>query len=84
MFRISTLLLCAALSTTGCVTLPEQDSTRKSSDTSAGVSRGLSNDKVPVTADQIHDGNAKQMLANLEDEVRRATSEPIEISPDNN
>jgi len=44
----------------------------------------LSNDKVPVMADQINADNATKMLANLEEEVSRAYQEPLELPPDNN
>lgn len=84
MNRIASLMFIGALATTGCVTLPEMSSTQKDTDSASNVTRGLSNDKIPVTADQIHEGNARQMLMNLQDEVRRASNEPIEISPDNN
>jgi len=46
--------------------------------------RGLSNDKIPVMADQINTDNATKMLANLEEEVSKAYQEPVELSPDNN
>lgn len=76
--------MIVALGNTGCVTLPEMTSAKNETNSNSNVTRGLSNDKIPVTADQIHDGNAQQMFMNLQDEVRRASNEPIEISPDNN
>ncbi|MCY2941562.1 MAG: hypothetical protein NTV50_07810 [Planctomycetota bacterium] len=44
----------------------------------------MSNDKIPVMADQINTDNATKMLANLEEEVSKAYKEPLELSPDNN
>lgn len=83
MKNLATALLLGVIATTGCVTLPEID---KKADISSNQekTRGLSNDKIPVMADQINADNATKMLANLEEEVSKAYQEPLELSPDNN
>ncbi|NBR04230.1 MAG: hypothetical protein EBT92_00485 [Planctomycetes bacterium] len=83
MKNIATALMLGVIATTGCVTLPEIDKKADIS-TSQEKTRGLSNDKVPVMADQINADNASKMLANLEEEVSKAYREPLELSPDNN
>ncbi|MBJ7306087.1 MAG: hypothetical protein DWI08_01635 [Planctomycetota bacterium] len=83
MKKLTTALLLGVFATTGCVTLPEVDKKAEISN-SQEKTRGLSNDKVPVMADQINADNATKMLANLEEEVSRAYQEPLELPPDNN
>ena len=83
MKNLTTALLLGVFATTGCVTLPEVDKKAEISN-SQEKTRGLSNDKVPVMADQINADNATKMLANLEEEVSRAYQEPLELPPDNN
>jgi len=83
MKNLATALLLGVIATTGCVTLPEIDKKADISN-SQEKTRGLSNDKVPVMADQINADNATKMLANLEEEVSKAYQEPLELSPDNN
>ncbi len=83
MKKLITALLLGVFATTGCVTLPEVDKKAEISN-SQEKTRGLSNDKVPVMADQINADNATKMLANLEEEVSRAYQEPLELPPDNN
>ncbi len=83
MKKLTTALLLGVFATTGCVTLPEVDKKAEISN-SQEKTRGLSNDKVPVMADQINVDNATKMLANLEEEVSRAYQEPLELPPDNN
>ncbi len=83
MKKLTTALLLGVFATTGCVTLPEVDKKTEIS-SSQEKTRGLSNDKVPVMADQINADNATKMLANLEEEVSRAYQEPLELPPDNN
>lgn len=83
MKKLTTVLLLGVFATTGCVTLPEVDKKAEISN-SQEKTRGLSNDKVPVMADQINADNATKMLANLEEEVSRAYQEPLELPPDNN
>lgn len=83
MKKLTTALLLGVFATTGCVTLPEVDKKAEISN-SQEKTRGLSNDKVPVMADQINADNATRMLANLEEEVSRAYQEPLELPPDNN
>ena len=83
MKKLTTALLLGVFATTGCVTLPEVDKKAEISN-SQEKTRGLSNDKVPVMADQINADNATKMLANLEEEVSKAYQEPLELSPDNN
>lgn len=83
MKKLTTALLLGVFATTGCVTLPEVDKKAEISN-SQEKTRGLSNDKVPVMADQINADNATKMLANLEEEVSKAYQEPVELSPDNN
>lgn len=83
MKKLTTALLLGVFATTGCVTLPEVDKKAEISN-SQEKTRGLSNDKVLVMADQINADNATKMLANLEEEVSRAYQEPLELPPDNN
>lgn len=83
MKKLTTALLLGVFATTGCVSLPEVDKKAEISN-SQEKTRGLSNDKVPVMADQINADNATKMLANLEEEVSRAYQEPLELPPDNN
>ena len=83
MKKLTTTSLLGVFATTGCVTLPEVDKKAEISN-SQEKTRGLSNDKVPVMADQINADNATKMLANLEEEVSRAYQEPLELPPDNN
>ncbi|MSR49112.1 MAG: hypothetical protein EXS07_03590 [Gemmataceae bacterium] len=83
MKKLTTALLLGVFATTGCITLPEVDKKAEISN-SQEKTRGLSNDKVPVMADQINADNATKMLANLEEEVSRAYQEPLELPPDNN
>ena len=83
MKKLTTALLLGVFATTGCVTLPEVDKKAEISN-SQEKTRGLSNDKVPVMADQINADNATKKLANLEEEVSRAYQEPLELPPDNN
>lgn len=83
MKKLTTALLLGVFATTGCITLPEVDKKAEIS-SSQEKTRGLSNDKVPVMADQINADNATKMLANLEEEVSRAYQEPLELPPDNN
>ena len=83
MKNLTTALMLGVFATTGCVTLPEIDKKTEIS-SSQEKTRGLSNDKIPVMADQINTDNAAKMLANLEEEVSKAYQEPVELSPDNN
>ena len=83
MKNLTTALLLGVFATTGCVTLPEIDK-KAEINNSQEKTRGLSNDKIPVMADQINTDNAIKMLANLEEEVSKAYQEPLELSPDNN
>lgn len=83
MKNLTTALLLGVFATTGCVTLPEIDKKAEISN-SQEKTRGMSNDKVPIMADQINADNATKMLANLEEEVSRAYQEPLELPPDNN
>ena len=83
MKKLTTILILGIFTSTGCVTLPELDKKAELSN-SQEKTRGLSNDKVPVMADQITADNAGKMLLNLEDEVNKAYQEPLELSPDNN
>jgi uncharacterized protein YcfL len=83
MKNLTTALMLGVFATTGCVTLPEIDKKTEIS-SSQEKTRGLSNDKIPVMADQINTDNAAKMLANLEEEVSKAYQEPLELSPDNN
>lgn len=83
MKKLTTALLLGVFATTGCITLPEVDKKAEISN-SQEKTRGLSNDKVPVMADQINADNATKILANLEEEVSRAYQEPLELPPDNN
>lgn len=83
MKKLTTILILGIFTSTGCVTLPELDKKAELSN-NQGKTRGLSNDKVPVMADQITADNAGKMLLNLEEEVNKAYQEPLELSPDNN
>lgn len=83
MKKLTTILILGIFISTGCVTLPELDKKAELSN-SQEKTRGLSNDKVPVMADQITADNAGKMLLNLEEEVNKAYQEPLELSPDNN
>lgn len=83
MKKLTTILILGIFTSIGCVTLPELDKKAELSN-SQEKTRGLSNDKVPVMADQITADNAGKMLLNLEEEVNKAYQEPLELSPDNN
>lgn len=83
MKKLTTILILGIFTSIGCVTLPELDKKAELSN-SQEKTRGLSNDKVPVMADQITADNAGKMLSNLEEEVNKAYQEPLELSPDNN
>ncbi|MFM7096815.1 MAG: hypothetical protein ACKO16_05285 [Gemmataceae bacterium] len=83
MKKLTTILILGIFISTGCVTLPELDKKAELSNNQEKT-RGLSNDKVPVMADQITADNAGKMLLNLEEEVNKAYQEPLELSPDNN
>jgi hypothetical protein len=83
MKKLTTILILGIFTSTGCVTLPELDKKAELSNNQEKT-RGLSNDKVPVMADQITADNAGKMLLNLEEEVNKAYQEPLELSPDNN
>ena len=83
MKKLTTILILGIFTSTGCVTLPELDKKAELSN-SQEKTRALSNDKVPVMADQITADNAGKMLLNLEEEVNKAYQEPLELSPDNN
>lgn len=83
MKKLTTILILGIFTSIGCVTLPELDKKAELSNNQEKT-RGLSNDKVPVMADQITADNAGKMLLNLEEEVNKAYQEPLELSPDNN
>ncbi|MSR30433.1 MAG: hypothetical protein EXR99_02895 [Gemmataceae bacterium] len=78
---ILTLCLCT-LGLTGCVTLPEWD--QAPSKQEVEKTRGLGNDKIPVTVEQITEENSARQLIQLTEEISRAEREPVLSSPENN
>jgi hypothetical protein len=74
MKRAGTLLLALALTATGCVELPTWTETKPppAKDTTPLVPL----DAPPVQPEQVNDGNARQMLDALRNELDRAANEP--------
>jgi hypothetical protein len=67
MKNLTTALMLGVFATTGCVTLPEIDK-KAEINNSQEKTRGLSNDKIPVMADQINTirnpWNCRQIITN--------------------
>ncbi len=73
MNRAGTLILALALTVTGCVELPktaEMKAPPKEAKPAAVV------DAPPVLPEQVEDGNARQALDALRDELNRAAVQP--------